>query len=80
MNLANHIIPTGLDVNGGGIASLEEGRQPCGQGCRLAIVRLPVQTLPPRVYCGNLVVWPGMPFLNLDGRIHQSPLDGGEIN
>ncbi len=29
-------------------------------------------TLPPREYGGALVVWPGMPFPNLDGRIHQS--------
>ncbi len=31
-----------------------------------------VRTLPPREYGGALVVWPGMPFPNLDGRIHQS--------
>jgi hypothetical protein len=33
-----------------------------------------VRTLPPREYgaSGALVVWPGMPFPNLDGRIHQS--------
>jgi hypothetical protein len=35
-------------------------------------VRSPVRTLPPREYGGALVVWPGMPFPNLDGRIHQS--------
>jgi hypothetical protein len=42
-------------------------------GGGLAVVRSPVQTLPPREYGGALVVWPGMPFPNLDGRIHQSP-------
>ncbi len=47
---------------------------PCGQGCGLAVVRSPVRTLPPREYGGALVVWPGMPFPNLDGRIHQSPV------
>jgi hypothetical protein len=45
---------------------------PCGQGGGLAVVRSPVRTLPPREYGGALVVWPGMPFPNLDGRIHQS--------
>jgi hypothetical protein len=45
---------------------------PCGQGGGLAVVRSPVRTLPPREYGGTLVVWPGMPFPNLDGRIHQS--------
>jgi hypothetical protein len=33
-----------------------------------------VRTLPPREYGGALVVWPGMPFPKLDGRIHQSPV------
>jgi hypothetical protein len=47
---------------------------PCGQGGGLAVVRSPVRTLPPCAYGGALVVWPGMPFPNLDGRIHQSPL------
>jgi hypothetical protein len=28
--------------------------------------------MPPLVYGGALVVWPGIPFPNLDGRIHQS--------
>ncbi len=45
---------------------------PCGQDGWLAVVRSPVRTLPPREYGGALVVWPGMPFPNLDGRIHQS--------
>ncbi len=27
----------------------------------------------PHAYGGALMVWPGMPFPNLDGRIHQSP-------
>jgi hypothetical protein len=45
----------------------------CGQGGGLA-VRSPVRTLPPRAYGGALVVWPGMPFPNLDGRIHKSPV------
>jgi hypothetical protein len=47
---------------------------PCGQGGGLAVVRSPVRTPPPRAYGGALVVWPGMPFPNLDGRIHQSPV------
>ncbi len=46
---------------------------PCGQDSGLAVVRSPVRTLPPRAYSGALVVWPGMPFPNLDGKIHQSP-------
>jgi hypothetical protein len=45
---------------------------PCGQGGGLAIVGSPVLTPPPRAYGGALVAWPGMPFPNLDGRIHQS--------
>jgi hypothetical protein len=47
---------------------------PCGQGGGMAVVRSPFRTLPPRAYGGALVVWPGMPFPNLDGRIHQSPV------
>ncbi len=35
---------------------------PNGHGVGLAIVWSPVRTLPPRVYGGALVVWPGMPF------------------
>ena len=35
---------------------------PCGQGIGLAIVLLPVRTLPPRDKGGALVVRPGMPF------------------
>jgi hypothetical protein len=45
----------------------------CGQGIGLAVVRSPVRTLPPRKYGGALMVWPGMPFPNLDCRIHHSP-------
>ncbi len=45
---------------------------PCGQGGGLVVVRSPVRTLPPREYGGTLMVWPGMLFPNLDGRIHQS--------
>ncbi len=47
---------------------------PCGQGGGLAVVRSPVRTQPPLEYGGALVVWPGMPFPNLDGRIYQSPV------
>jgi hypothetical protein len=47
---------------------------PCGLGGGLAVVRSPVRTLPQREYCGALVVWPGMQFPNLGGRIHQSPV------
>ncbi len=38
----------------------------------MAVVRSPVRTLSPHEYGGALVVWPGMLFPNLDGRIHQS--------
>ncbi len=53
---------------------------PCGQGGGLAVVRSPVRTLPPREYGGALVVWPGMPFPKLDGRIHQSLVFRGREN
>jgi hypothetical protein len=46
----------------------------------LAVVRSPVRTPPPRAYGGALVVWPGMPFPNLDGRIHQSLFLGGVVD
>ncbi len=60
--------------------SLEGTLWPCGHDGGLAVVRSPVLTLPPREYGGSLVVWPGMPFPNLDGRIHQSPVLESSLN
>jgi hypothetical protein len=62
---------TGLEWRGLGVRR-QGSSWPCGHGGGLAVVRSPVRTLPPREYGGALVVWPGMPFPNLDGRIHQS--------
>ncbi len=61
-----------MNSNGSLLVIVQGSLWPCGQGGRLAVVRSPVRTLPPREYGGSLVVWPGMQSLNLDGRIHQS--------
>ncbi len=54
------------------VEAMNTGVQAAQNVGRLAVVRSAVRTLPPREYGGALVVWPGMPFPNLDGRIHHS--------